>query len=129
MVHFFFSGYGGAADDGKTCVLHVGGAPVLAIHGAVDRVLKASSMAAAVAASPGATYVPFAGAGHGLLFQDTEGVLRAIGDWYQKLSAQPHGPTNAPAMDATKCTSRVPMQAPAVFYLTGPVQGASPGGS
>jgi pimeloyl-ACP methyl ester carboxylesterase len=124
VVHFFFSGYGGAADYGKSCVLHVGGAPVLAIHGTLDRVLKASSMADAVAASSGATYVPFEGAGHGLLFQDTQGVLRAIGDWYRKLPAQPHGPTGA-----TKCTSRVPMQAPAVFYLTGPGKGASPGGS
>jgi pimeloyl-ACP methyl ester carboxylesterase len=63
----------------------MGTVPALVLHGAHDRILKFSAAQKAAAATPGATFVRFPHAGHGLPYQDPEGVAAAVGAWWRQV--------------------------------------------
>ena len=79
----------------------MGTVPALVLHGAHDRILKFSAAQKAAAATPGATFVPFPHAGHGLPYQDPEGVAAAVGAWWRQVGSNAAVTGGAAAMGGT----------------------------
>jgi pimeloyl-ACP methyl ester carboxylesterase len=97
-------------------------APALVLHGAHDRILKFSAAQQAASATPGVTFVAFPHAGHGLPYQDPEGVAAAVGAWWRDVGASgsvsADMPTHTTAERKPVTTIYVPPALSSIVYCT-----------